>query len=132
MKKQLLLLIAACLLSSSGFACEEGRPQAVRLLSDEAQQIHVFTKYWQIIHPLDGAPLQEFAVTDLDGNGLLEILSRTREHRSSTRSRRRAMGCSQKVSSGIIAMPCGSTSPGSQCILKRPQLPGLAVQTPSR
>lgn len=77
MKKQLLLLIAACLLSSSGFACEEGRPQAVRLLSDEAQQIHVFTKHWQIIHPLDGAPLQEFAVTDLDGNGLLEILSRT-------------------------------------------------------
>lgn len=54
MKKQLLLLIAACLLSSSGFACEEGRPQAVRLLSDEAQQIHVFTSIGRSFIPWMG------------------------------------------------------------------------------
>lgn len=83
-KKQLLLLLAACLFGSTALACEEGNLQTVRLsplqtvrlASDEAQQIHVFGQFWQAVHPLSGDPLQEFAVTDLDGNGLLEILVR--------------------------------------------------------
>lgn len=74
-KKILLMLMAACLIETSALACEEGYRRAVRLDSDEAQQIHVFTQYWDTIYPRDGNPLKKFAVTDLDGDGLLEILT---------------------------------------------------------
>ena len=77
-KRIQLLLMAACLIGSSALACGAG-PQSVRLESDEAQQIHVFTQYWDTIYPMDGNRLKEFAVTDLDGNGLLEILTRARK-----------------------------------------------------
>ena len=78
-KRILLMLMAACLIGTSASACEEGHHRSVRLESDEAQQIHVFTQCWDTIYPMDGNPLKEFAVTDLDGNGLLEILTRAQK-----------------------------------------------------
>ena len=78
-KKILLMLMAACLIGTSASACEGAPYRSVRLESDEAQQIHVFTQCWDTIYPMDGNPLKEFAVTDLDGNGLLEILTRAQK-----------------------------------------------------
>ena len=45
----------------------------------EAEQIRIFIKNWKEVYPMDGEPVREFAVTDLDGNGLLEILVRSPE-----------------------------------------------------
>ena len=70
-KKILLMLMATCLIGTSASACEGAPYRSVRLESDEAQQIHVFTQCWDTIYQMDGNPLKEFAVTDLDGNGLL-------------------------------------------------------------
>ena len=78
-KKILLMLMAACLIGTSASACEGAPYRSVRLESDEAQQIHVFTQCWDTIYPMDGNPLKEFAVTDLDSNGLLEILTRAQK-----------------------------------------------------
>lgn len=78
-KKILLMLMATCLIGTSASACEGAPYRSVRLESDEAQQIHVFTQCWDTIYPMDGNPLKEFAVTDLDGNGLLEILTRAQK-----------------------------------------------------
>lgn len=72
-KKITVGLCMVCWLWGSGMgaACE---PAVSR--EEAARQIKVFTANWHTIAPMDSAPLKKFAVTDVDGNGRLEILWR--------------------------------------------------------
>ena len=75
----LMGLMAACLMGASSRAWDEGNTICPGDGGAEAEQIRIFIKNWKEVYPMDGEPVREFAVTDLDGNGLLEILVRPPE-----------------------------------------------------
>lgn len=75
----LMGLMAACLMGASSRAWDEGNTICPGDGGAEAEQIRIFIKNWKKVYPMDGEPVREFAVTDLDGNGLLEILVRSPE-----------------------------------------------------
>lgn len=75
----LMGLMAACLMGASSRAWDEGNTICPGDGGAEAEQIRIFIKNWKKVYPMDGEPVREFAVTDLDGNGLLEILVRPPE-----------------------------------------------------
>lgn len=71
-QKQLLTLVAACLWSLPGLAADQAA-----LTGEEAKlQIRVLTSQWQTQYPEYIKPVTAYAVTDLDGDGRLEILSK--------------------------------------------------------
>lgn len=126
----LMGLMAACLMGASSRAWDEGNTICPGDGGAEAEQIRIFIKNWKEVYPMGGEPVREFAVTDLDGNGLLEILVRPPESEDIPVVYEVTPdhdGLKREIKNGIAARFPASPLPGSSCIRKQRRVPGQGI-----